>query len=212
MDRRKEKAELAAEPVCGIILAAGFSTRMGRFKPMLPFGGKSVLAHVIDTWHRAGVHQVVVVGGFKKELTGRCARACGALFTENPKPEDGMFSSVAAGLTCALNAFPLAVRRTISAAVRAAETSDDGYVIPVCGGFRGHPPFLSRAAAEAALTMNPERGLQSVLGELSCGEVPVDDPYINMDMDRPADYDRALAILRKREEDGAHREQKSGGR
>ena len=60
--------------------------------------------------------------------------------------------------------------------------------------------------------MNPERGLQSVLGELSCGEVPVDDPYINMDMDRPADYDRALAILRKREEDGAHREQKSGGR
>ncbi len=100
MDRKKEEAELAAEPVCGIILAAGFSTRMGRFKPMLPFGGKSVLAHVIDTWHRAGVHQVVVVGGFKKELTGRCARACGALFTENPKPEDGMFSSVAAGLTC----------------------------------------------------------------------------------------------------------------
>ena len=225
MDRRKEKGELAAEPVCGIILAAGFSTRMGRFKPMLPFGGKSVLAHVIDTWHRAGVHQVVVVGGFKKELTGRCARACGALFTENPKPEDGMFSSVTAGLTCALNAFPLAgwfgvqpvdipliLPETISAAVRAAETSDDGYVIPVCGGFRGHPPFLSRAAAEAALTMNPERGLQSVLGELSCGEVPVDDPYINMDMDRPADYDRAFAILRKREEDGAHREQKSGGR
>ncbi len=225
MDRKKEETGSAAGPVCGIILAAGFSTRMGRFKPMLPFGGKSVLAHVIDTWHRAGVHQVVVVGGFKKELTGRCARACGALFTENPKPEDGMFSSVTAGLTCALNAFPLAgwfgvqpvdipliLPETISAAVRAAETSDDGYVIPVCGGFRGHPPFLSRAAAEAALTMNPERGLQSVLGELSCGEVPVDDPYINMDMDRPADYDRAFAILRKREEDGAHREQKSGGR
>ena len=105
MDRKKEETGSAAGPVCGIILAAGFSTRMGRFKPMLPFGGKSVLAHVIDTWHRAGVHQVVVVGGFKKELTGRCARACGALFTENPKPEDGMFSSVTAGLTCALLAF-----------------------------------------------------------------------------------------------------------
>lgn len=97
---------------------------------------------------------------------------------------------------------------TISAAVRAAETSEAGYVIPVCGGFRGTIlPFLSRAAAKAALTMNPERGLQSVLGELSCGEVPVNDPYINMDMDRPADYDRALAILRKREEDSARREQ-----
>ena len=194
--------------------------KRGRFKPMLPFGGKSVLAHVIETWHRAGVRHVVVVGGFKKELTGRCARACGALFAENPRPEDGMFSSVAAGLACALNAFPqagwfgvqpvdipLILPETISAAVRAAETSEAGYVIPVCGGFRGHPPFLSRAAAKAALTMNPERGLQSVLGELSCGEVPVNDPYINMDMDRPADYDRALAILRKREEDSARREQ-----
>ena len=220
MDRKKEETGSAAGPVCGIILAAGFSTRMGRFKPMLPFGGKSVLAHVIETWHRAGVRHVVVVGGFKKELTGRCARACGVLFAENPRPEDGMFSSVAAGLACALNAFPqagwfgvqpvdipLILPATISAAVRAAETSEAGYVIPVCGGFRGHPPFLSRAAAKAALTMNPERGLQSVLGELSCGEVPVDDPYINMDMDRPADYDRALAILRKREKDSARREQ-----
>lgn len=68
-----------------------------------------------------------------------------------------MFSSVAAGLACALNAFPqagwfgvqpvdipLILPETISAAVRAAETSEAGYVIPVCGGFRGHPPFLSR--------------------------------------------------------------------
>lgn len=84
MDRKKEETGSAAGPVCGIILAAGFSTRMGRFKPMLPFGGKSVLAHVIETWHRAGVRHVVVVGGFKKELTG-AAPGRAALFSRKTR-------------------------------------------------------------------------------------------------------------------------------
>lgn len=197
--------------VCGIILAAGFSTRMGRFKPMLPFGGKSVLAHVIGVWQEAGVRDIVVVGGWHRELTKACADECGAAFAENPKPEDGMFSSVAAGLASALELFPgdmwfgvqpvdipLILPSTIAAAAGASLSSEAGYLIPVCRGSQGHPPFLSRKSALRALAMKPERGLQSVLQGLLREDVPVDDPYIDLDMDRPADYDRALAILEAR--------------
>ena len=47
--------------VAAIILAAGRSSRMGAFKPLLPFGPKTVIETCIDNMRSGGVERVVVV-------------------------------------------------------------------------------------------------------------------------------------------------------
>src|SRR5438876_846788 len=49
-DQKPKTREVAA-----IILAAGQSSRMGAFKPLLPFGDKTVIEHTIDYLRRGGV-------------------------------------------------------------------------------------------------------------------------------------------------------------
>lgn len=47
-----------------LILAAGLSSRMGRFKPLLPIGKSTFIDHIIQTMRTAGVGPVVIVTGW----------------------------------------------------------------------------------------------------------------------------------------------------
>ena len=49
--------------VAAIILAAGQSSRMGAFKPLLPFGDTTVIEHTIDYLRRGGIETIIVVVG-----------------------------------------------------------------------------------------------------------------------------------------------------
>ncbi|MGB8510146.1 MAG: NTP transferase domain-containing protein, partial [Pyrinomonadaceae bacterium] len=51
--------------VAAIILAAGRSRRMGAFKPLLPFGGRTVVEACIENLRAAGVAEIVVVLGHR---------------------------------------------------------------------------------------------------------------------------------------------------
>ena len=47
-----------------LIVAAGMSSRMGDFKPLLNLGSISVAQRVIATLHQAGVSKIVMVTGY----------------------------------------------------------------------------------------------------------------------------------------------------
>lgn len=199
------------QSVCAVILSAGFSTRMRRFKPLLPFGEGSVLAHVVGTWRAAGVRRVLVVGGYRADEVEAESARLGASFVRNPRPEDGMFSSVCVGLAAALELFPecrwlgvhpvdipLVRPDTITALLSAGAVARKELLMPAYGGDGGrggHPPMLSRELAARVLSWRGDGGLRAVLVGADRLLVPVDDPYINMDMDRPADYEAALSHL-----------------
>ncbi|MDF2874967.1 MAG: metal dependent phosphohydrolase, partial [Sporomusa sp.] len=53
--------------IAALILAAGFSSRMGAFKPLLPFGESSVIETVVNTFRQAGVADIRVVVGWQAE-------------------------------------------------------------------------------------------------------------------------------------------------
>ena len=53
--------------VSGVILAAGASSRMGRPKQLLPFGGKPLLQHVIDEALASSLDEVILVLGHRAE-------------------------------------------------------------------------------------------------------------------------------------------------
>lgn len=51
----------------GLILAAGFSSRMEAFKPLLPFQGEPLIIRQINTMKDAGLEKIVVVTGYESE-------------------------------------------------------------------------------------------------------------------------------------------------
>ena len=85
--------------VSGLVLAAGASTRLGQPKQLLPFGGTTLLGHVVDEARAAAAldEVVVVIGGAADEVRRRVDFA-GARVVENPAFGDGCATSYRTGL------------------------------------------------------------------------------------------------------------------
>lgn len=73
-----------AGAVTAVVLAAGYSSRMGEFKPLLPLGEVTVLERVVTLFHDAGISDVRVVTGHREaDLKPRLERL-GARAVANP--------------------------------------------------------------------------------------------------------------------------------
>ena len=59
------RPEVVAMDIQALILAAGFSRRMGRFKPLLVLNGKTVLARCVESFRQAGIADMTVVTGHR---------------------------------------------------------------------------------------------------------------------------------------------------
>ncbi len=187
-----------------LILAAGFSSRMGRFKPLLPLGTTPVLQRVISTFQSAGVDDIRVVTGHRAGEIESVATAMGVKTVFNSDYDRGMFSSVTAGVRSLApdsSAFfvmpvdiPLVVPDTVKALIALWQEKQPAVVYPVFKGHRGHPPLVSMATRDHILNWPGRQGLRGALEELEnlAVEIKTDDRYILMDMDRPVDYERIL--------------------
>ena len=81
-----------------IILAAGESSRLGRPKQLLPFGGKTLLAHIADQALEAALEPVIVVTGAYAAAVGDSLRDRPVAIVHNPRWEEGIASGIVAGL------------------------------------------------------------------------------------------------------------------
>jgi CTP:molybdopterin cytidylyltransferase MocA len=186
-----------------VILAAGYSSRMGALKPLLPVGGVPAVRRVAETVRSAGALPIVVTGHRAREVSGALRGA--AVIAENKNYPDGMFSSVRVGaraLPEAARAFFLlpadccAVRaETLSALMREFERAGECVIYPMFEGRRGHPPLLPRSAARTLLEYGGEGGAKGALAALQSRELSVPDAGILLDMDTPSGYAEILRFL-----------------
>ena len=93
---------IRSSSVAAVILAAGYSSRMGDFKALLPFGRGTVLECVVTTLRAAGVERIVVVSGYRAEETEAEACRLGIDAARNPQFATGMSGSVRVGITACL--------------------------------------------------------------------------------------------------------------
>src|SRR5271168_1982011 len=93
---------MIAPAFAGVILAAGYSTRMGRDKALLPWHHTNFLGAAIEMLF-ASTDQVIVVGGVNAESLKSEIYRRGAFLTINPDPQRGQFSSLQTGLQDVLN-------------------------------------------------------------------------------------------------------------
>lgn len=184
-----------------LILSAGFSERMGAFKPLLPLGDGTLLERLIGIYRKAGVPSITVVNGHRGDEVQAVATRAGAASARNPHPENGMFSSVQAGIAAIPSSIcrtfihpvdiPLVRADTITLLLRAASESDAPVLMPFYGDQPGHPPLVAAELFSAILDSGGEGGLRAVLEGKRQTAVPVADREILFDLDRMDDYHEA---------------------
>ncbi|WP_243545754.1 DVU_1551 family NTP transferase [Pseudodesulfovibrio tunisiensis] len=187
-----------------VIPAAGFSSRMGRFKPLLPLGPDTVLGRCVHAFTRNGLDDVCVVTGFRAEETSVLVRSEKALPVLNVDYEQGMFSSILTGIRALpddVEAFfvlpvdiPLVRPETVARLARAWEERRAPLVYPVFRGERGHPPLIGRELIPDILRHDGQGGLRRVLEnwEDRAFDVSVADSGTVQDLDYGTDYLVAL--------------------
>ena len=136
-----------------IILAAGESKRMGKPKQLMPLGRTSILEQTIDNYLNSEVNEVIVVLGHRAEEAKRIMAARPVKLAINPNYQQGMSTSIIAGLNMvdsrawavviALGDQPFIDSQTLNRLIDEFCNHDKGIVIPVCRGRRGHPVIFS---------------------------------------------------------------------
>jgi molybdenum cofactor cytidylyltransferase len=193
-----------------VILAAGASRRMGRPKLLLPWGGTSVIGHLLQEWTQLGAAQIAVV----------CAADAKSLATEldridfplanrivNPTPEKGMFSSIQCAANweawnpdlthwiITLGDQPHLKAATLQTLLEFGARNPEKIYQPMRGGRRKHPMlFPERFFRELKSSSAGELKifLQQHANNLSGFES--DDMGLDLDMDTPEDYELVKSL------------------
>jgi molybdenum cofactor cytidylyltransferase len=190
-----------AGPVAGVVLAAGSSSRLGRNKLLIPFGGTTLLRRAVERAIEATLDPVLVVVGH--EAAGALAElrglGCRAVF--NPDHAQGINTSLRAGIRAVpadaraavvlLADMPLVTAQMIRALVEHFRTGAAPLVLSAYEGVLAPPTLYARA-------LFPELGAGSGEG---CGKrvmkrhrgeaVELAWPAARLaDVDLPGDVDR----------------------
>ena len=188
------------QKVSAVILAAGFSSCLKDFKPLLLLGEMTLLERAIRLFHQNGIRDTQVVVGHRSEDLFPLLQSSGARWVVNENYREGMFSSVIAGISrleVDREAFfllpvdiPLVRPQTIRDLLKAYPRTEQHILYPTFQGRRGHPPLIAAAFAEEIRLWKSDGGLRSFLRqhETQSLEVEVADEYILRDVDTAMDY------------------------
>lgn len=193
-----------------VLLGAGASARMGRPKLVLPWGDTTILGHLLEQWRRLGAAQIAVVCAPGKTAVAEELDRLGFPASTriiNPAPEAGMFSSIQcaarwdgwdAGVThwiLTLGDQPH-VRETTLESLRDHSRQ---YPADICQPSRHgrprHPVVFPKPVWRSlgqSSTVNLKEFLQAGVGQVKL--VEVDDAGLDLDLDRPEDYERERAL------------------
>ncbi len=187
-----------------ILLAAGESTRMGRPKPLLPWGDVTLIEYHVRELLAAGVDDVVVVlGHLADEVRPHVPPE--ARMAVNDAYRRGRASSLRAGAAAlADDADPIFVlsvdqprpRDVLRSLLLAHREGGATITLPVAHGRRGHPPVLSGSLLpELRNASEEDRGLRGVMGahQEAIRETDLSLPVVLLDINTPAQYRQALA-------------------
>lgn len=191
-----------------IILAAGLSRRMGRFKLTLPWGQTTVIGQVVATLASARLTDLIVVTGHRAADVAAALTGAAARTIHNPDYEAGeMLSSIRVGLQAAaelpaalapaallcLGDQPQMEIATVQAVVAAGAAGGwTSIVVPSYRMRAGHPillpawlwPEILACATTLRAVMAAHRAVTRYL--------VVDTPSVLADLDTPEDYGQHL--------------------
>lgn len=195
-----------------IIPAAGASSRMGAWKPGLPFRGGTLLSNAVGIALGAGCRVIVVAGRAADAVPGALGSLADLVeLVLNPAWEEGMTGSLQAGMARVVSPsffvlpadMPFVPCRAFRALNREAEAREaEGLpnrpIFPTFRGEPGHPVLIPAALIPKARNLPRSVRFKGFLDTLGPAYVEVGDPGIRADLDTRTDYEGALVLVSRR--------------
>ncbi len=192
--------------VAGILLAAGQSSRMGRLKPLLPWGSGTFLSHLTTLMNHAKLDDWRVVLGYRSEDILKSMPELRSRVVINHAYQKGQLSSLICGLRelqgreldgvmILLIDHPLISTELINVLVEQFSKNCDRIIIPSYGNRRGHPVIFPCGLFDEITSAPLTKGAVEIVRRHSSKvlHVPVKSAEILIDVDTPADYERLRA-------------------
>lgn len=191
-----------------IIIAAGFSSRMEGFKPLLKFGDETAVEKVVNAHRQAGVTEIILVLGHRAEEVLPYFKQSAIRCVINEDFKSGMYTSIIKGiaqLSEAAEAFfihpvdiPLVKAQSLEKLMNFFVKTEKGIIYPCFFAERGHPPLIHRRYIKAIIDNQENGGLKNLLGKFEADalNLPLADQAVLMDMDTRPDYEALLAYDR----------------
>ncbi|EBC2121836.1 CTP--molybdopterin cytidylyltransferase [Salmonella enterica] len=186
-----------------VMLAAGLSSRMGKWKMMMPWGEGTILDSALAS-ALTFCDRVVLVTGFRGDELAACYRDHpGVEVVFNPQYQDGMFSSIQCGVGhihashffLALGDMPEVtpgVYRRLW-----ANADAESCIIPAYDRGKGHPVLLPQRAISLIRRAPQGATLRDVIGQMATRVIPVANQGIHWDVDTPQQYLEVARRCRK---------------
>ncbi|MCD6417540.1 nucleotidyltransferase family protein [bacterium] len=189
--------------VIGIVLAAGRSRRTGeRHKLTLPIGGRTVIEHTVCEMLAACGSVIVVLGYNPVAIKKILGKYDGVKFVLNEHYDDGMFTSVKAGISVCNGDkifitpgdYPL-IRRYVYE--KMLDVVGD-IVVPRYNGRNGHPVLLRGEIAAKIIDEPDSSNLKIFINKMGYKTIEIDDEGIILDIDTMEDYENVRSIYERK--------------
>lgn len=193
--------------VAGVILAAGLSSRLGRPKQLLDFGGEPLVRRVARVALMSRLNPVIVVVGNAADQIAPRLDDLNVAIALNPDFASGQASSLKAGIRAIpqvadavlflLGDQPTIEPEVIDAVIDEYGTSGADIVQARYGGdTAGHPVLFSRRLIPELMNLEGDEGGRSIIRSLGGAVQYVDfDQMPPPDIDTESDYQRVLELL-----------------
>ena len=172
--------------ISGLLVSAGFSERMGQFKPLMHYNGKSFVVTIAEKLSEV-CNRVVIVTGFQdekieEEINSQFSSVSGGFSSQllerikcayNPNFVQGMFSSLQAGLKELKNSDwilyhfvdqPFHEEKFYNELVAQIDDNYD-WVQPCYEGKEGHPVLFSKNIFKDIINSSPNSSLKKIKEE-----------------------------------------------
>ena len=180
-----------------IIMASGFSRRMGRNKLMLLYNGKPLIDNVMDHITGSGLKSVFLVSGNEEVLERGRLKNINTIYNGNA--DAGQSESIKAGILNSPESDgymffagdqPLLDEETIKLLADCFEENSDCIIIPAFNGMKGSPVIFPKRFKEELLALTGDTGGREVIKNHpgSVLLVEVKDNSMLLDIDTKEEY------------------------
>ena len=192
----------AHEPVAGIVLAAGESSRFGQPKQLLDWKGQTFVHAVAKTALDAGLSPVVVVIGANAEQVESAVNDLPVKIVRNEEWKEGQASSIRAGIRALpeqtgasiflLCDQPQLTTTVLHALVESHATQLQSVLAPMVQDQRANPVLFDRVAFSDLLTLEGDVGGRAIFHKHRVDYLPWHDDRLLLDVDTPKMYQRLI--------------------
>ena len=191
--------------ISAIIPAAGLSTRMHMYKPLLKISNSTIVEHTISSLKKCKIKDIIVVTGHNHEKIKPVIVKAGARPIFNKKFKAGMLGSIKTGvqaLSSQTGGFlllpvdiPMIRPATINNLISVFKKTGEDIIIPQFNGKPGHPPVIPAWLIPEILNLKNPSNLGTLLLSLKSSQQRhiVHDHGVLMDADTQEAYESLKA-------------------